>query len=147
MGQILAVFGAGGQTVQKLSTFTAKCTSLPKSASFKPFCVAISWGVWPPGVLLNKKRRKSQNLPLKWCVAVNTGLHSRAPVMLLKLNVEPCFAEIVDLKPRDCSDIYKSGEHSDGVYTVYTGNRSLPIQVYCDMSTDGGGWTVCFRTF
>ena len=47
--------GAGGQVVQKLSIFTAKGTSLPKSASFKPFCVTIGWGVWPPGVLLKKK--------------------------------------------------------------------------------------------
>ena len=30
-----------------------------------------------------KKSWKSQNLPLKWCVTVNIGLHSRAPVMLL----------------------------------------------------------------
>jgi len=28
-----------------------------------------------------KKSGKSQELPLKWCVAVNTGLHSRAPVI------------------------------------------------------------------
>jgi len=33
--------GAGGQVVQKFSIFTAKGTSLPESASFKPFCVTI----------------------------------------------------------------------------------------------------------
>jgi len=49
---------------------------------------------------------------------------------------------IENSKPRDCSEIYKSGERSDGVYTVYTGCSQRPVQVYCDMTTSGG-WTVC----
>ena len=50
-------------------------------------------------------------------------------------------------KPRDCSEIYNSGERSDGVYTVYSGKREHPIDVYCDMVTEGGGWTVRIGTF
>ncbi|XP_041855969.1 tenascin isoform X2 [Melanotaenia boesemani] len=48
--------------------------------------------------------------------------------------------------PRDCSQALLNGDTSSGLYTIYmSGDESQPLQVFCDMSTDGGGWIVFLR--
>lgn len=46
----------------------------------------------------------------------------------------------------DCKDVYDSGERTTGVYAIYPWGDSDPnypsVDVYCDMMTSGGGWTV-----
>lgn len=47
--------------------------------------------------------------------------------------------------PMDCVQIMKNGNKNSGIYTVYiNNNRSKPIEAFCDMNTDGGGWLVGF---
>uniref|UniRef100_A0A672RKS4 Tenascin-like n=1 Tax=Sinocyclocheilus grahami TaxID=75366 RepID=A0A672RKS4_SINGR len=44
---------------------------------------------------------------------------------------------------KDCSEALMNGETSSGPYTIYiSGDEKQPVRVYCDMSTDGGGWMV-----
>ncbi|XP_043942854.1 microfibril-associated glycoprotein 4-like [Protopterus annectens] len=44
--------------------------------------------------------------------------------------------------PLSCDEIYNQGHRKNGVYQIYPAGPYTPVNVYCDMKTDGGRWTV-----
>ncbi|MED6272830.1 hypothetical protein CHARACLAT_000770 [Characodon lateralis] len=48
--------------------------------------------------------------------------------------------------PLDCSDIFRQNpQQPSGVYTIYPIGATSAVQVFCDMSSFGGRWTVFQR--
>nr|XP_034321773.1 microfibril-associated glycoprotein 4-like [Crassostrea gigas] len=51
--------------------------------------------------------------------------------------------------PFDCKELYMNGIRKSGVYTIYPWEKTdpdyRPIKVYCDMESEGGGWTAIQR--
>ncbi|XP_064602616.1 microfibril-associated glycoprotein 4-like [Liolophura sinensis] len=45
---------------------------------------------------------------------------------------------------RDCYELHKSGINISGVYPIRLSSEAI-VNVWCDMETDGGGWTIVQR--
>ena len=51
-------------------------------------------------------------------------------------------------RPLDCSDLKDFGFTRSGHYDIYplrSGASDVPVKVWCDMNTEGAGWTVGFQ--
>ena len=66
----------------------------------------------------------------------------RSTIKCCVRGIESCnFSHLFMGLEKNCADIYKAGKREDGVYTIKPDNLTA-FDVFCDQTTDGGGWTV-----
>ncbi|KAF3703994.1 Microfibril-associated glycoprotein 4 36 kDa microfibril-associated glycoprotein [Channa argus] len=68
------------------------------------------------------------------------------PVSVLLLVLAPVLSSCLLVLPQDCSELYNQDKsRPSGVYTIYPIGPTSAAQVFCDMSSEGGQWTVLQR--
>ena len=74
--------------------------------------------------------------------SVDPSVPARCTVTWLN-DGNPAQADALCLKPvRSCKDHLTLGSTTSGVYTIVPPGGTTTLQVWCDMTTDGGGWTL-----
>uniref|UniRef100_A0A2K5QGR3 Angiopoietin 2 n=1 Tax=Cebus imitator TaxID=2715852 RepID=A0A2K5QGR3_CEBIM len=57
----------------------------------------------------------------------------------------PIVAREEQISFRDCAEVFKSGQTTNGIYTLTFPNSTEETKAFCDMEAGGGGWTIIQR--
>ncbi|XP_056148408.1 angiopoietin-2a [Lampris incognitus] len=90
----------------------------------------------------------------------NSGLHQQQQELLQTVNnlihvlsvttdgeTKPAMMQDTPTTYMDCAAVFKSGNTESGVYALTLPNTTHEIKAFCDMETEGGGWTVLQKRF
>ncbi|KAL9967646.1 hypothetical protein ACROYT_G025923 [Oculina patagonica] len=101
----------------------------------------ISWKRQGTALPVGRSHRTNEALVLRDLKEEDAGNYICVATSAGVFDIET-ISDVEVIKPRDCSDLVKSGHTQSGLYSVNPDGRES-FTVYCDMRTDGGGWT-CF---
>lgn len=126
------IFGGWGVGMGVWADFECLQNQLFHPCSGKPDCFLCKFCDTSTRIKMSRTQQKSHSFHIQVRLAVallalSSSVHSDQQYYL----------------PIDCDDIHRHDNNTpSGVYTIYPGGPTAPVKVYCDMATDGGGWTV-----